>query len=230
MVLRVSLYTSQSPWWYPDYPFTHHSLHGGTQTIPLLIKVCLMVLRLSLYSTQSQTILIHITVSLVVPTLSLYSSQSIWWHSTSLYSSQSPWWHSDYTYTHHILPGGPQTIPLLITVCLMVLRPSLYSSQSLWRHSTPFTQHILPLWYSDYLNTHHSLPGGTQSIPIRITISKVVLTLSLYSSQSPWWYSDYPYTHHSLFGGPQSIYIHTTFCLMVLRVSLYASKSLWWYS
>ena len=129
----------------------------------------------------------------------------------SLYSSKSPSWYSDYPLTHHSLPGGTQTIPILITVylvaltipilitvSLVVLRLSLYSPQSPW-------------WYSDYLYTHHSLPSGTQTIALLITVF--------------WLYSDYPYTHLSLFGGPQSIPIHITFCLVVLRVSLYASQS-----
>ena len=53
VLLRLSLYSSQSPWWYSDYPYTHHSLPSGTQTIALLITVSLVVLRLSLYSSQS---------------------------------------------------------------------------------------------------------------------------------------------------------------------------------
>ena len=178
MVFRLSLYSPQSPWWSSDYSYTHHSLLGGTQTIPILITVSLVALRLS-----------------------LYSSQSTYWLRQSLYSSQSPWLYSDYTFTHHSLSGGPQTIPILITVylvaqtisilitvSLMVLSLSLYSSQTPW-------------WYSDYLFTHHSLSGGpqtililitiylvSQTISILITVSLVVLRLSLYSSQSPLWY------------------------------------------
>ena len=156
----------------------------------------------------------------------------------SLYSSQFPWWYSDYPYTHHSLPGGTQSIPLLITISLDDARLSLYTSQ-------------FPSWYSDYPFTHHSLSGGPQTIPIVITIylvsqtisilitvSLVVLRLSLYSSQSLLWYSDYPFTHHSLCGGTktipiltkesllvghQSIPIHITFCLVVLRITLCAS-------
>ena len=64
--LRQSLYSSQSPSWYSDYPFTHHSLPGGsdnpythhslpdgTKTNPILIRVSLGVLKLSLHSSQS---------------------------------------------------------------------------------------------------------------------------------------------------------------------------------
>ena len=111
MVLRLSLYSSQSLWWHSEYPYnhlslpigsnnpyTHYSLPGGTQTIPLLI-----------------------TVSLVGIRLSLYSSQSTWWRSLSLYSSQTPWWYSDYPYTHHSLFGFTQTSPILITVSLVTL-------------------------------------------------------------------------------------------------------------
>ena len=135
----------------------------------------------------------------------------------SLYSSQPSSWYSDYPYTHHSLPGGTHTFPILMTVCLVVLRLSLSSSQS-------------PCWYSDYPYSHHSLPGGTQTIPI--------------SSQPPWWYSGYPNTHHSLPGGTQTIHIHIPVCLvvprlslyssqspcLVLKLSLYTSQSPWWYS
>ena len=128
----------------------------------------------------TQTILILIKVSLVVLRLSLYSSQSTWWLRQSLYSSQSPWWYSYYPYTHHNLPGDTQTISTLITVSLVVLRLSLYfftvslvvlrlslySSQSLW-------------WSSVYPYPHHILFGGTQSILIRITVSLVVLKIPL---------------------------------------------------
>ena len=142
MVLRQSLYLPQSSWWSSDYSYTQHSLLGGTQTNPLLITVSLLALRLS-----------------------LYSSQSTYWLRQSLYSSQSPWLYSDYTLPHHSLSGGPQTIPILITVYLVaqtisilitvsleVLRLSLYSSQTPW-------------WYSDYPFTHHNLSGGPQTIP-----------------------------------------------------------------
>ena len=158
--LRQSLYSSQSPSWYPDYPFTHYSLPGSTQTIPILITVSLVILRLFLYSSQPprwyfgysythhsllggpQSISNHITFCFVVLRVSLYrvSSQSTYWLRQSLYSPQSTWW----------------------------LRQSLYPSQS-------------PSWYPDYSFTHHSLPGGTRTIPILITVSLVVLRVSLYS-------------------------------------------------
>ena len=136
VVLSLSLSTSHSVWWYSEYPCTHRSPPGGTQTITLLITVCLVALRLSLYSSQSTWWLRQ----------SLYSSQSLWWysdylnthHSLSLYSLQSPWWYLEYSYAHHSLPGGTQTIHILIkvslrvliTVSLVVLRLFLYSSQS----------------------------------------------------------------------------------------------------
>ena len=187
MVLRLTLYSTQSPWLSSDYPYTYHGLLGGTQTIPILITVSQVALRLSLYSPQSTP-----------------------WLRQFLYSSQSPWWYSDYLFTHYSLPGGPQTIPLLITlylvaptisilitVSVVVFRLSLYSSQTPWWYSDyPFTHHSL-WWPSDYPNTHHSLPGGsdnlythhslpgsTQTIPILFSVSLVVLRLSLYSSQS----------------------------------------------
>ena len=121
--------------------------------------------------------------------ISPYSPQSTWWLRQSLYSSQSPSWYPDYPFSHHSLPGGTQTINMLITVSLVVLRLSLYSPVSL-----------------------------------------VILILFLYSSQPPWWYLGYPYTHRSLFGGPQSIPNHITFCFVVLRVSLYrvSSQSTYW--
>ena len=128
MVLRLSIYSPQSPWWSSDYSYTHHSLLGGTTTIPILI-----------------------TVSLVAHRLSLYSSQSTSWLRQSLYSSQSPWWCSDYPYTHHSLPNDTQTIPILITVSQVVVRLSFC----------------------------------TQTIPLLITVYLVALRLSLYSSQSP---------------------------------------------
>ena len=225
MVLRLSLYSSQSLWWYSDYPYTHHSesscwssvypyphhiLFGGTQTNP-----------------------IPITVSLVVPKISLYSSQSAWWF-------------SDYPYTHHSLPGDTQTILVFITAALVVLVLSLYSSQSLWCVlSLSLITSLSVLWYSEYPYTeshhslhigsdnpytHHSLPRGTQTIPLLITVCLVVLGLSLYSSQSPWWYSDYHYTHHSLPGDTQTIPVFFTAALAVLRLSLCTSQSPWWYS
>ena len=131
MVVSLSLYSS--------------SLPGGSQTFPLLITVSLMVLRLS-----------------------LYTSQSPWWYSYYTYTHQSAWWYSDYPFTHHSLPaGGPQTILLHFSVYLVVLRLSLYSPQS-------------PCWWtSDYPFTLLSLPGGTQTIPIFITVSLVVFRLSL---------------------------------------------------
>ena len=109
--LRQSLYSSQSPWWYLGYPYTHHSLFGGPQCIPNHITLCFVVLRVSLYRV---------------------STQSTYWLRQSLYSSQSPSWYSDYPFTHHSLPGGTRTIPILITVSLVVLRLSLYPSQSPW--------------------------------------------------------------------------------------------------
>ena len=185
MVLRLSLYSSQSPWWFSDYSYSHHSILGGTQTIPILITVPLVALRIF-----------------------LYSSQSTYWFKQSLYSLQSPWWYSDYPFIHHSLSGGPQTISIpitvylvaqlisiLITVSLVVLRLSLYSSLSLWWYSDyPYTHHSLsgntgirpslyssqsPWWYSEYPYEHHSLPGGTQTIPTLNTVSLVVLRLSL---------------------------------------------------
>ena len=164
MVLRLSLYSSQSYWCHPDDPFTHHSLSGGPKTITILITVYLV----------AQTISILITVSPVVLRLSIYSSQSIWWYSDYPYThhSVSSCWSSAYPYSHHILLGGTQTYPIRITVSLVVLRISLYSLQSPW-------------WYSDYPYTHHSLPKGTQTIPLLITDSLVVVRLSFYTSQSP---------------------------------------------
>ena len=175
VLLGQSLYKSQSHWWYSEYPFTHHSLPGGTQTIPILITVSLMVLRLSITHHSlhgcSQTILLHIIVSLVALRLSHYSSEF-------------PWWYSDYPYTYHRLPDSTQSIPLFITISLVELRQSLYSSQSpSWYSDYPFTRHSRP-GSSDNLYTHHSLPDGTQTSPILITVSLVVLRLSLNSSQS----------------------------------------------
>ena len=145
---------------------------------------------------------------------------------------------SDNPYTHHSLPGCTQTLPLLIKVSLVALRLSLYSSQYTWWLRPFLDSSQSPWWYSDYPYTHHRLPGGTQTIPLLITVSLVALRPSLYSSQSPLWYSDYPYTHHSLHCGTQtipilttvsllvghqSVTIHITFCLVVLRLNLYAS-------
>ena len=206
MALRLSLYSSQSPRWYSDYPFTHHSLSGGPYTIPILITVYLV----------AQTISILITVSLVVLRLSLYSSQTPWWYSDYHYTHHNLPGVSDNLFTHHSLPGGIQTIPLLITVSIVVLRLSLYSSQSLWWYSDyPYTHHSeSSCWSLVYPYPHHILFGGTQTNPIRIIVSLVVLRIfpyspqstwwlrqSLYPSQSPSWYPNYPFTHHSLPGG-----------------------------
>ena len=187
VVLRLFLYTSQSPWWYSDYPYTHHSLSGGTQTIPILITVYLL----------AQTIPILITISLVVLRLFFYSPQSLWWPSDYSYTNHSLPCCSDNLYAHHTLPGT-QTIPILITDSLVVLRLSLSGG--------PQTTSI-QIFITVYL--------VAQTISIIITVSLVVLRLSQYSSQSPWWYSDYLYTHHSLFGGPPSIPIHITVSVMV---------------
>ena len=235
VVLRLSLYSSQSPLWYSDYPYTHHSLSGGTQTIPILTTVSLLVDHHILFG-GTQTNPIRTIVSLVVLRISPYSPRL----RLSLFSSQSPSWYPDYPYTHHSLPGGSdnpythhsllrgtQTIPLPITVCLVVLGLSLYSSQSPW-------------WYSDYHYTNHSLPGHTQTIPVFITAALAVLRLSLCTSQSPWCYSKYPYKHHSLPYGTQTIpidpyryhsipdctqtlHIDITASLVVLKLSLYTS-------
>ena len=231
--------------WSSDYSNTHHSLLGGTQTI-YSSKSTLWFISLSLSITGgTQRISVRFTVCLVVLTsqsvligthtidyslLSLYSDiivsrsggtptnityplyspQSLWWYSQTSKSSILITSHSllnlyghslsrnipislpgcsDNPYTHHSLPGGTQTINMLITVSLVVLRLSLYSSVSL-----------------------------------------VILILFLYSSQPPWWYLGYPYTHRSLFGGPQSIPNHVTFCFVVLRVFLYrvTSQSTYW--
>ena len=160
--------------------------------------------------------------------LSLYSSQSLWWHSEYPYNhlslpigSNNPEQYSDYPFAHHSLTGGHQTISILITVylvaqlisilitdSLVVLRLSLYSSLSLWWYSDyPYTHHSLSgnTRISDGPFTHHSLPGGTQTIPLNINVSQVVLRLSLHSTQSPWWYSDYPYSHRRFSGGTQTI-------------------------
>ena len=128
------------------------------------------------------------------------------------------------------LDNSMWTIPLHITVYLVLFRLSIYTSQSPW-------------WYSDYpithqrflvgiqtIPTHLGLPGVTQTIPILNKVCFVILRLSLYTSQSSRWYSDYPYTHHSLPGGTQTIPIHITVSLVVLRLSLYSTKSLLWYS
>ena len=137
----------------------------------------------------------------------------------SLFTSQSPWWYSDYQYTHNSLPGGTQTIPLHSSVSFLMLRLSLYTLQSpFWDSDYPYTQPSLPGGL-DYPYTHQSLPGGTQTIPLLSTVTLVVLTLSLFSSQSPWWYSDYPYNHHSRPGVTHTIQIHTTVLI------LYSSQS-----
>ena len=156
MVGRLSLYTSQSPWWHSDCPFTHHSFPVGTKTIPRHTTVSLVALRLSLYSSQST----------FWPRQSLYSSRSTWWLRQSLYSSQSPSWYSDY--------------PSLVALRLLV---SLYSSQSTWWLRQSLYSSQSPWWYSDYPNTHLSLPGGTQTISTLITVSFVVLILSLSTSK-----------------------------------------------
>ena len=134
VVLRLSIYSSQSHWWYSDYPYTHHSLPGDIQTILVFITAALVVLGLSLYSSQS---LWWSSVH------SLITSLSVLWYSEYPYTeshhslhigSDNPYTHhslpggSDNPYTHHSLPRGTQTIPLLITVCLVVLGLSLYSS------------------------------------------------------------------------------------------------------
>ena len=159
--------------------------------------------------------------------------------SLSVYSSQSAWWYADFPYTHCSLRGGPQTIPIHITVSLVALRLSLYTPQSPWfcttypyiHHSLPGGTQIIPIIITNSLVRHcfssKSLwleTGSTQTILILITVFLVLLGLSLYSSQSPWWFSDYPY--HSLLGGPQSIPIHIKVSLVVLRLSLYTSQSL----
>ena len=121
-----------------------------------------------------------------------------------------------------------RTIPILITVSLVVLRLSLDIPLSPW-------------WLLDYPFTHHSLPGGAQTIHILITVSLVVLRLSLYSSQSPWWlrlslYSSQSplfstdYTFHSLPVGTRPIPILIIVSLVVLELSLYSSKSPWLFS
>ena len=176
----------------------------------------------------------------MVLSLSLITSLSVLWYSEYPYKeshhslhigSVNPFTHhslpggSDNPYTHHSLPRGTQTIPLLITVCLVVLRVSLYSLQSPWL-------------MSDYPYTHHSFPRGTQTIPLliksalwysnypfTITVFLVVLRVSLYSSQSPWRNSDYTYTHYRLPRGTQTISILITVSLVVLRLSLYSSQS-----
>ena len=86
------------------------------------------------------------------------------------------------------------------------------------------------MWYSDYPFTHHSLPSGTQTINIHITVSLVVLRLPHCTSASPCWYPDYPYTHHSLPGVTQTISILNKVCFVILRLSLYTSQSARWYS
>ena len=108
----------------------------------------------------------------LITSLSVCGTQSI--PIQSLRGLDNPYTHhslsggSDNPYTHHSLPSGTQNIPLLITVCLVVIGLPLYSSQSPW-------------WYSEYPFTHRK--------PL------VNVSLSLYSSQFPWWYSDYPFIH-----------------------------------
>ena len=163
MVVRLSFYKSQSPWWHSDCPSTHHSFPVGTQTIPTHITVYLMVLRVSLYPSQSpwsnsdypythhslqrgtQTIPLLTTVCLVALRLSLYSSQSTWWLRIITVLKQIA---LISTFLSVIKQGDTQSIPILITVSLMELRLYLYSSQT-------------PSCYSDYLYTHHSLPSFT---------------------------------------------------------------------
>ena len=142
--LRLSLYSSKSPSWYSDYPFTHHSLPGGsdnpythhslpggTQRISIRFTVSLVVLRIPLYSSLSPWwysdypyISLLTTVYLVAQTIPIFITVSLLVLRESLYASQSLWWYSEYPYTHHCLPGGTQTIPILITVSLMILRLS----------------------------------------------------------------------------------------------------------
>ena len=180
MVLSLSLFTSQSPWWFSDYPYTHESLPGGTQTIPIHISL----------SGATQTVPVLITDSLVLFKLSLYTSKlPVGTQSIPI----SPWLNSDYPYTHHLHPCCTKTIPLLITVSLVVLRLSLYTSKSPW-------------WYSDYPYTHHILPGGSQTIPIHKTVCLVVLRLSPNTSESSC--------------GAQTIQIHITVYLVELSLSL----------
>ena len=128
VVLRLFLYTSQSAWWYSDYPLTHHSLPGGIQTIPILFRVSLVLLRLSKYS----------SVSLVVLRLYLYSSQS-----ARLYSN--------YPYTHHSHPGGTQTILIHITASLGVLGLSLYTTLF---HSLSYGIQTIPIYITASLIAH----------------------------------------------------------------------------
>ena len=165
VVLRQSLYSSQTPWCNSDYPFNHHSLSAGPQTIPILITVSILVLRLSLYSSQSPL-----------------------WYSEYPYThhSKSSCWSSVYPYPHHILFGGTQTKPIRIIGSLVVLGISPYPPQSTWWLRQSIYSSQSPSWYPGYPFSHHSLPGGTQTIHILITVSLVVLRLSLCSSQSPW--------------------------------------------
>ena len=146
-------------------------------------------------------------------------------HRISLYSSHSPGRYSDYPYIHHSLPKSTQTIPVLITVSLVVVRLSLYSLQSLWvvLSLSLSTLHSV-WWYSEYPFTNHSLYVGTQNILLLIIVSVVVHRKSLYSTQSPGWYSDYPYNHHSLPKCTQTIPVLITVSLVVPRLSFYTSK------
>ena len=139
----------QSPWWYSDYPYTHHSLLGGPKYILIHITVSLVVLSLSLFTSQSPC----------VNRLSLYSSQSTWWQRKSIYSSQYPWWASVYHYPHYSLFVGTQIIPLLITVSQVTLRLSLYSSVYLEVFKLSLYTSQSSWWHSEYPNTHQSLLG-----------------------------------------------------------------------
>ena len=135
-----------------------------------------MVLRLSLYSSQSpggtKIIRILITVSLVV-------------QHPSLYSSQSPSGGSDYPYTHRSLPCVTREISIQITVSLVVLRIPFT------QHSLPGGTQTIPIFITISLRvlrlsiTYHSLHGGSQTILLHIKVSLVELRLSHYSSQSP---------------------------------------------
>ena len=133
---------------------------GGTHNILILIKVSLVVLRLLLYSSHSDYPYTH--------------------HNESSCGSLV------YPYPHHILFGGTQTKPIRFIVSLVVLGISPYSPQSTWWLRQSLYSSQSPSWYPDYPFSHHSLPGGTQTIHMLITVSLVVLRLSLYSSQSPW--------------------------------------------
>ena len=158
VVLRLSLYSHQSLWCRSDCPYTHHRLPGCIQIIPLHISL----------PGGTQNIPILVTISLVELRLSLYASQT-------------PLWNLEYPYTHHSLPGGTQTISILITVSLVLLTLSQYPSQSPWWLRLSLYSSQYPWWYSHYPYTHHSLSGGSQTIPILITVSLVVSRLYLYT-------------------------------------------------